>query len=141
MYTGQCESKCLHTITYRINFKNRSMPVFTLNVNVSVSADKKVDILKELSTVVGKLLGKPQSYMCVHINTDQAITFAGTTDPAGFAVLKSIGGVGTSKQNNNLASEIFPIIEKHIGIPGNRLYIEFVNLGAADIAFSGNTFA
>ncbi|CAI5444845.1 unnamed protein product [Caenorhabditis angaria] len=78
--------------------------------------------------------------MCVHIQSDQSITFAGTTDPAGFAVLKSIGGVG-GKKNNEHAAELFPIIEKHLGIAGNRLYIEFINLGANDIAFSGSTFA
>lgn len=64
--------------------------------------------------------------MCVHLTSDQAITFAGTTDPAGFAVLKSIGGIGTAKQNNNLAAEVFPIIEKHLGIPGNRLVVILV---------------
>ncbi|CAL2036698.1 CBN-MIF-1 protein [Caenorhabditis brenneri] len=117
------------------------MPVFTLNVNVSLSAEKKTELLKELSTVIGKLLGKPEMYMCIHVNADQAISFAGTTEPAGFAVLKSIGGVGSSAQNNKISAAVFPIIEKHLGIPGNRLYIEFFNLGAADIAFNGQTFA
>uniref|UniRef100_A0A8R1DQT2 L-dopachrome isomerase n=1 Tax=Caenorhabditis japonica TaxID=281687 RepID=A0A8R1DQT2_CAEJA len=117
------------------------MPIFSLNVNLSVSAEKKIELLKEISEVVGRLLGKPASYMCVHINDGQSITFGGTTEPAGHAVLRSIGGVGTSKQNNAIAAEVFPIIEKHLGIPGNRIYVEFVNLGAADIAFNGNTFA
>ncbi|UMM23089.1 hypothetical protein L5515_003977 [Caenorhabditis briggsae] len=117
------------------------MPVFSLNVNVSLSDEKKTSLLKDLSDVIGKLLGKPEKYMCIHINTDQAISFAGTTQPAGFAVLKSIGGVGTAKQNNAISDKVYPIITQHVGIPGDRLYIEFVSLGAADIAFEGHTFA
>ncbi|CAB60512.1 L-dopachrome isomerase [Caenorhabditis elegans] len=117
------------------------MPVFSINVNVKVPAEKQNEILKELSTVLGKLLNKPEQYMCIHFHEDQGILYAGTTEPAGFAVLKSIGGVGSAKQNNAISAVVFPIIEKHLGIPGNRLYIEFVNLGAADIAYNGQTFA
>lgn len=58
--------------------------------------------------------------MCIHFHEDQGILYAGTTEPAGFAVLKSIGGVGSAKQNNAISAVVFPIIEKHLGIPGNR---------------------
>ncbi|KAF1761946.1 hypothetical protein GCK72_010205 [Caenorhabditis remanei] len=117
------------------------MPILSVSVNVTLSAEKNTELLKELSNVVGKLLGKPEKYMCIHINTDQSISFAGTTQPAGFAILKSIGGVGTSKQNNAISNKLFPLFKEYLGIPSDRFYIEFVNIGAADIAFDGQTFA
>uniref|UniRef100_A0A183GT37 L-dopachrome isomerase n=1 Tax=Heligmosomoides polygyrus TaxID=6339 RepID=A0A183GT37_HELPZ len=80
------------------------------------------------------------SYVAVHIIPDQKMTFAGTDAPCGVGVLKSIGGVGEA-QNNSHAKALFAIIKDHLGISGNRMYIEFVDIGAADIAFNGKTFA
>ncbi|KAK5980860.1 Phenylpyruvate tautomerase domain protein, partial [Trichostrongylus colubriformis] len=68
------------------------------------------------------------------------VIFAGTDEPCGYGVLKSIGGVGGSK-NNDHAKALFALIKDHLGIEGNRMYIEFVDIGASDMAFNSRTFA
>ncbi|KJH53193.1 phenylpyruvate tautomerase domain protein [Dictyocaulus viviparus] len=68
------------------------------------------------------------------------MTFAGTTDACGIGVLKSIGGVG-GKENNDHAKKLFALIKEHLGIEGNRMYIEFIDIGAGDIAYNGRTFS
>ncbi|VDK61825.1 unnamed protein product [Cylicostephanus goldi] len=67
------------------------------------------------------------------------MTFAGTDAPCGVAQLRSIGGVGGS-QNNSHAKALFALIKDHLGIEGSRMYIEFIDIGAADIAHNGRTF-
>ncbi|PIO59269.1 phenylpyruvate tautomerase family protein [Teladorsagia circumcincta] len=79
-------------------------------------------------------------YVCVHVVPDQQMIFNGTDGPCGVGVLKSIGGVGGSK-NNEHAKALFALIKDHLGIAGNRMYIEFIDIGAADIAFNSRTFA
>uniref|UniRef100_UPI004072FD72 hpMIF2 n=1 Tax=Heligmosomoides polygyrus TaxID=6339 RepID=UPI004072FD72 len=114
-------------------------PVFSFHTNVS--EDKVTpELLKQISALVARILHKPESYVAVHIVPDQKMTFAGTDAPCGVGVLKSIGGVGEA-QNNSHAKALFAIIKDHLGISGNRMYIEFVDIGAADIAFNGKTFA
>ncbi|CAB3402620.1 unnamed protein product [Caenorhabditis bovis] len=116
------------------------MPIFSIHTNVPVEASKATEIAKEFSKVIARILGKPESYVSVHIQAGSSLVFGGSSDPAGYAVLKSIGGVG-GKKNNDHSQELFPLVEKFFGIPGNRFYIEYINIGAADIAFSGATFA
>ncbi|VDL70266.1 unnamed protein product [Nippostrongylus brasiliensis] len=115
------------------------MPVFQLHTNVS---NEKVtpELLKQISSLVARLLHKPESYVAVHVVPDQQMTFAGTDEPCGVGVLKSIGGVGQS-QNNGHAKALFALIKDHLGIAGNRMYIEFVDIAATDIAHNGRTFA
>lgn len=68
---------------------------------------------------------------------------------------KYISGVG-GKANKDHAKVLYDIIGNSLGIPGNRyilffnkfisislfsMYIEFVDLGAANVAHNGTTFA
>ncbi|KAJ1355798.1 hypothetical protein KIN20_013342 [Parelaphostrongylus tenuis] len=112
--------------------------VFSLHTNVG--HDKVTpELLKQISALVARILHKPESYVAVHVVPDQKMTFAGTADPCGVGVLKSIGGVG-GKQNNEHAKALFALIKDHLGIDGNRMYIEFVDIGASDIAYNSKTF-
>nr|CDJ88729.1 Macrophage migration inhibitory factor domain containing protein [Haemonchus contortus] len=115
------------------------MPVFSFHTNVAASKVTP-DLLKQISALVARILHKPESYVCVHVVPDQHMIFAGTDEPCGVGVLKSIGGVGGSK-NNEHAKALFALIKDHLGISGNRMYVEFIDIGAADIAFNSKTFA
>ncbi|MFH4978098.1 hypothetical protein AB6A40_004807 [Gnathostoma spinigerum] len=67
------------------------------------------------------------------------MTFGGSDEPCGVAVLKSIGGVGGSR-NNSHAAKLFKHIQDKLGIAGNRLYIEFIDIDASAMAHNGRTF-
>ncbi|KAF8357269.1 mif-1 [Pristionchus pacificus] len=116
------------------------MPVFTLSTNVPSSKISDA-FISELSSKLADLLHKPESYVAVHVIGDQKLSFGGDgKSPAGSALLKSIGSVGTSKQNNDIAKVLHPLIEKNLGIKQDRLYIEFVNLAASAVSHNGQTF-
>ncbi|KRZ18487.1 Macrophage migration inhibitory factor -like protein [Trichinella zimbabwensis] len=110
------------------------MPIFTLNTNVKAT-DVPSDFLSSISTLIGDMLSKPESYVAVHINTDQQLSFGGSTNPAAFGTLMSIGGIEASR-NRDHSNKLFDHINKKLGIPKNRMYIHFVNLRGSDVGWN-----
>ncbi|OUC50061.1 macrophage migration inhibitory factor [Trichinella nativa] len=78
-------------------------------------------------------------YVAVHINTDQQLSFGGSTNPAAFGTLMSIGGIEPSR-NRDHSAKLFDHLNKKLGIPKNRMYIHFVNLNGEDVGWNGTTF-
>ncbi|KFD45233.1 hypothetical protein M513_13891, partial [Trichuris suis] len=107
------------------------MPIFTFSTNVP-SENISVDFLKSTSKLIAGMLGKPESYVAVHINGGQKITFGGTDGPAGFGQLLSLGGVGGEK-NRSHSAKLFKHLTDGLGIPGNRMYINFVDMRGSDV--------
>ncbi|KRY78328.1 Macrophage migration inhibitory factor -like protein [Trichinella pseudospiralis] len=114
------------------------MPIFTLNTNVKAT-DVPSDFLSSTSALLADILSKPESYVAVHLNTDQQLTFGGNTSPAAFGSLMSIGGIEASR-NRDHSTKLFDHINKKLGIPKNRMYIHFVNLRGNDVGWNGTTF-
>ncbi|CDW56002.1 Macrophage migration inhibitory factor [Trichuris trichiura] len=114
------------------------MPIFTFSTNVP-SENISVDFLKSTSKLIAGMLGKPESYVAVHINGGQKITFGGTDAPAGFGQLLSLGGVGGEK-NRSHSAKLFKHLTDGLGIPGNRMYINFVDMRGSDVGYNGSTF-
>ncbi|KAK5966411.1 Macrophage migration inhibitory factor protein, partial [Trichostrongylus colubriformis] len=70
-----CQSQVIH-----------KMPIFSFHTNVS--NDKITpDLLKQISSLVARILHKPESYVAVHVLGDQNVIFAGTDEPCGYGVL------------------------------------------------------
>ncbi|VDN08205.1 unnamed protein product [Thelazia callipaeda] len=114
------------------------MPYLTIDTNVP-REQVTVEFLKKASSTVAKALGKPESYVSVHVNSGQLMTFGGSTDPCAVCVLKSIGCVGGSV-NNSHAEKLFSLLSADLKISKNRCYIEFVDIKASEMAFNGRTF-
>jgi len=114
------------------------MPHFRLETNVPKS---KVTsrLLKNLSKAVANTLGKPESYVVVTIIPDQLMTWGGNDKPCGTATLMSIGCLGV-EQNKKHAAILYPILEKELGIPGDRLYITFCDEKSSNVGYTGTTF-
>uniref|UniRef100_A0A023FHD3 L-dopachrome isomerase n=1 Tax=Amblyomma cajennense TaxID=34607 RepID=A0A023FHD3_AMBCJ len=115
------------------------MPTLTINTNIQASKIPN-DFLKTTANVVAESLGKPLSYVVVHISPDQLLSFGGTDDPCAIANLYSIGCL-TPKENKKHSAALFEHIEKTLGIKGNRMYINYFDMPASDVGYSGKTFA
>ncbi|XP_055342699.1 macrophage migration inhibitory factor-like [Paramacrobiotus metropolitanus] len=115
------------------------MPTFQLNTNLP-KAKIPANFCQELTDLLAKILGKPVKYLCIHVVPDQIMSFAGTTDPCGYAVLVSIGAIGGDK-NEGHSKAIFDFIEKKLGIPGDRFYVSYHDQPASEIGHEGKTFA
>ncbi|VDD97016.1 unnamed protein product [Enterobius vermicularis] len=115
------------------------MPVFTINTNIP--ADKiPADFCQKTSKLVASALGKPESYVCVCVKAGLPMTFGGSSEPCASCEIRSIGAVGRD-YNRSHASKLYPHLSQTLGLAGNRVYIEFIDVSASTMAFNGSTFA
>jgi phenylpyruvate tautomerase len=103
-----------------------------------LSEDKKEAFLKEASKTVSSTLGKAESYVMVSLSPS-TMSFGGKPGNAAFLYLASIGHIGP-ETNKPAARELTDLVEKHLGIPGDRVFIQFSDAAAANFAWQGNTF-
>ncbi len=98
-----------------------------IKVQSSVAKPEKADIenlLKILSAKVAQHFGKPESYVMTVFESDIPMTFGGTTSPVCYIEVKNIGTM-TSSQTKAMSGDFCQIIEDKLGVPANRIYIEF----------------
>ncbi|XP_049942435.1 macrophage migration inhibitory factor homolog [Schistocerca serialis cubense] len=114
------------------------MPHLSLQTNVPKSKISQ-DFLKETTKVIANTLSKPDSYCVVSVEADLPMAWGGSTDPCVVATLMSIGQLGT-EANKKHSAAISSHLEKHLGIPKNRLYINFIDAKPADVGHDGTTF-
>ncbi|KAJ8015338.1 hypothetical protein DPEC_G00025080 [Dallia pectoralis] len=113
------------------------MPMFTVNTNVAKS-DIPPALLSEATEQLAKAMGKPAQYIAVHINPDQLMMFGGKGDPCALCSLNSIGKIeGAQKQYSKL---LCGLLNKHLGISPDRIYVNFFDMEAANVAWNNSTF-
>ncbi len=101
------------------------MPLLTLITNLDVAADEQIPLLSTLSTLVTQLLGKPQSYVMTILQDNQPMLMGGTEEPSAYLQLKSLGLPEDS--TTGFSAALCDTITEQLGIPANRIYIEFSN--------------
>ncbi|WP_199246757.1 phenylpyruvate tautomerase MIF-related protein [[Phormidium] sp. ETS-05] len=101
------------------------MPLITVKTSVA-SPDKTAveTLLKNLSASLAKHTGKPESYVMTAFQPDVPMTFAGTTDPVCYIEIKSVGTMSPD-QTKSMSQDFCGKISDSIGVPTNRIYIEF----------------
>lgn len=113
------------------------MPVLTVNTNVKhVPADFK----KRATEIVAKSLGKPASYVAIHVKPGEDISFGGTDEPAALCDLVSIGALSAAS-NKKHSKAIMDFLSETLKVDSSRVYICFKNTPKEDIGFNGTTFA
>ncbi|GAX34207.1 phenylpyruvate tautomerase MIF-related protein [Nodularia sp. NIES-3585] len=113
-----------------------------IKVQTSVFAPQKTDIetmLKNLSSKLAKHLGKPESYVMTAFEPGISMTFAGTTDPVCYVEIKSIGTMKPD-QTKAMSQDFCQEINQSLGIPENRIYIEFADAKSTMWGWNGSTF-
>ncbi|MCT7972889.1 phenylpyruvate tautomerase MIF-related protein [Laspinema olomoucense] len=113
-----------------------------IKVKTSVSAPETAEIqtlLKGLSSSLAKHLGKPESYVMTAFNADVPMTFAGTFDPVCYIEVKSVGTI-RPEQTQSMSKDFCNKIHQAIGVPQNRIYIEFTDAEGSMWGWNGSTF-
>ena len=67
------------------------MPYLKIQTNREVTDDAKQEIMRKLSVLVSKNLGKPEKYVMVRFDPAEPMMFAGDAHPCAYLELKSIG--------------------------------------------------
>ena len=115
------------------------MPYLKLDTNLELDNKTTQDLISKSSVKLATLLGKPESYVLIHINSGQTMMIAGSTDPLAYIELKSIGL--TRDQTPSLSTLLCEFIAEELNIPANRIYIEFTDIPREMWGWDNRTFA
>lgn len=97
------------------------MPYLSVQTNVKV--DDAAGLMKRLSQQAAGMLGKPESYVMVHLEAGAALCFAGSSEPAAYVQLKSLGL--PDEQIAGFSTRLCSSLQGELGIDPARIYIEF----------------
>ncbi len=111
------------------------MPLIQISTSVK-SVIESDSLQKEVSKLISKLTGKPESYVMTIIKSDSQMTFAGSDEPCCFINLKSIGSLKPSSMSESLCE----LVSSKTNIEPDRIYIEFSDVKASHWGFNNSTF-
>src|SRR5215831_18831909 len=111
------------------------MPLLKLETTVAISEDKLRTLLTSLSKAVAETIGKPEQYVMVTIS-QAVMAMSGTLGNAAFVDIRSIGGL-SSGVNRKLSEQISKLLNDSLGIPSDRVYLNFADVDAANWGWNG----
>jgi phenylpyruvate tautomerase PptA (4-oxalocrotonate tautomerase family) len=116
------------------------MPLIKVQSSVNSPETAAVEgLLKTLSAKLAKHMGKPESYVMTAFEPNVAMTFAGTFDPVCYMEVKNIGSMNPS-QTKAMSQDFCQVVNERLGVPINRIYIEFADAKGAMWGWNGSTF-
>ena len=114
------------------------MPFLKIQTNVPTKAGQKQALASQASRAVADMLGKPERYVMVSVEENPAMSFAGNTEPLAYVELKSIGL--PESQTAEFSARLATLLDEHLSLPADRIYIEFANAPRAMWGWNGGTF-
>lgn len=115
------------------------MPLMRIITNVKINdAEEREKLLQAASSATSTMLGKPESYVMVHVEQNQPLSFGATQEPACLIEVKSLGL--KEDTTGEMTRRLCDLAEIHLGVPANRTYIEFTNPPRHLWGFDGHTF-
>ncbi len=116
------------------------MPLIKVQTSVEPFEKAQVDgLLKNLSTSLAKHVDKPESYVMTAFEPGVVMTFGGTFDPVCYVEVKNVGGMSPA-QTKAMSQDFCQQISETLGVPTNRIYIEFAEAKGAMWGWNGSTF-
>lgn len=114
------------------------MPLLKLETTAALAEDQRKALLAALSKIVAETLRKPEQYVMVAASP-AVILMAGKAGDAAFVDLRSIGGLSDGV-NRQLSEKICRLLNESLGLPSNRVYLNFTDVEAANWGWNGQTF-
>jgi phenylpyruvate tautomerase PptA (4-oxalocrotonate tautomerase family) len=114
------------------------MPLLNLETTVVLSEDKRKALLVSLSKAVAETIGKPEQYVMVSVS-QAAILMSGNPGEAAFVDVRSIGGL-SDDVNRRLSQKVCKLLNDSLGVPQNRIYLNFTDVEATNWGWNGSTF-
>ena len=115
----------------------RVMPLLKLETTVVLDETKRRDLQSGLSRIVAETVGKPEEYVMVTV-LPAGILMSGKPGDAAFVEVRSIGGLSESV-NRKLSEKICRRLNESLGVPPNRIFLNFIDVKASDWGWNGNT--
>jgi phenylpyruvate tautomerase PptA (4-oxalocrotonate tautomerase family) len=113
------------------------MPLLKLETTVALPEDKRKALLASLSEAVARTIGKPEQYVMVTLS-QTAMLMSGKAGDVAFVDIRSIGGL-TDDVNRRLAQQVCKLLNDSLGLPPDRVYLNFTNVAASHWGWNGST--
>lgn len=114
------------------------MPLLSIETNQAVEPEVSAELLAAASARVAQLLGKPERYVMVRLAHNPLMRFAGTGGPLAYLELKSIGL--PASRTAEFSAALCSLLQERLGVPADRIYIEFADAPRAMWGWDGGTF-
>lgn len=101
------------------------MPYLNVSTNQTMDKAAQLAAVAKLSQACAEMLGKPESYMMVSLNSDQCMSFGGSSAPCAIVGLASLG-LPESK-TGDFSKSLCTLIGEICQLPSDRIYIHFTN--------------
>ena len=118
------------------------MPLLKLETTVVLTDEKRKALLASLSKIVAETIGKPEQYVMVTIGPaaiPAAILMSGKPGDAAFVDVRGIGGL-SGDVNRQLSQKVCRLLNESLGVPQERVYLNFIEVEAGNWGWKGNTF-
>jgi phenylpyruvate tautomerase PptA (4-oxalocrotonate tautomerase family) len=113
------------------------MPLLNIQTNQPAPANQG-RILRDISAAVADMLGKPERYVMVSLDAGRPMRFAGDDGPLAYLELKSIGL--PEERTADFSATLCGLMQDHLDIPPERVYIEFSGAARHLWGWNGGTF-
>jgi len=107
-------------------------------INLKCSQEIPSELLSEISAMVALTIGKPEKYVMV-VSSKADLVMSGVADDAVYAEVKSLGGLDRVV-NHAITMKLCILLNDHLGIPGERVYVTFQSLERDHWGWNGSTF-
>jgi phenylpyruvate tautomerase len=116
------------------------MPLIKVQTSINPANQAATNaLLKQLSASLAKHTGKPESYVMTVLEPGIAMTFGGTSDPVCYVEIKSVGTMSAA-QTRSMSQDFCDQLSQGLGVPANRIYIEFADAKGSMWGWNGTTF-
>lgn len=110
------------------------MPLLKLKCSKEIPAE----LLSELSALIADGIGKPEQYVMVVAGT-ASLMMSGSEGNAAYAEIKSLGGLNADV-NRVLSATLCSALSVGLGIPPDRIYINFESCDRDNWGWNSSTF-
>ncbi len=115
------------------------MPTVKLTISKKFDRNEKENLALELTSIVAKEIGKPESVTQAIVEDDACVSFGGNfLAPSAFLAVMSIGGLN-QEVCKRLSAAICALLGRY-GVSGQRIYINFSEKKAAEWGWNSDTF-
>ncbi|HWL16296.1 MAG TPA: phenylpyruvate tautomerase MIF-related protein [Opitutus sp.] len=114
------------------------MPYLKIQTNLPLTEKAEETVLRSASALVARELEKSEDFVMIALQPDTPMLFAGSDAPVAFLELKSIAL--PARQTKTLSAVLCGLIEEHLGIPKERVYVKFIDVGRGMWGWKGDVF-
>lgn len=116
------------------------MPLLRIVTSIEPVAATADALLRDLSALLARELGKPESYVMTCLEPPARMTFGGTGAPTCYAEVKNVGTL-SPQLTARLSAAVTERLAGGLNVAADRIYIEFAEARPHLWGHDGGTFA